>query len=226
MNVLTKKDQNLTNKITYNRLAEAYRILKTNIEFVSIQKDLKTIVFTSTSKSEGKSTTVANYGMTLAEQNKRVLIIDCDLRNPTQHKIFKLKNNYGLTEVLLKRISYDNAIQKTYNDNLSILTTGLMPPNPASILSSERMTKLIGRLQPEYDYIIIDTCPINLASDTSILAAMADGTVLVVRSKQCNREALKRSIKALELAKVNLLGVVLNCVEQDYKDEYYYYNYK
>jgi capsular exopolysaccharide synthesis family protein len=225
MSLLAKKERKSSTRQISNRLTEAYRTLLTNIEFVSIQKELKTIVFTSSNRDEGKSTTVANYGLALAEQGKEVLILDCDLRNPTQHELFKLPNDMGLTEVLLRKIEPEDAIQKTGFNGLSLLTTGLMPPNPASILNSDRMIQLVETLKNYYDVILFDTCPVSVASDTLIVAAMMDGTVMVIRANQSNRDVITRSLKSLELANVNVIGTVLNAVPRDYNDDYYYYGY-
>lgn len=225
MNIPDKKDKKYKNNIIYNRLLEAYRTLVTNVNFVSIQKEIKSIVLTSGNRNEGKSTVAANFGISLAERGIKTIIVDCDLRNPTQQDIFDVKNDYGLTEVLMGHVSLNEALKITAYDNLFLLTAGLIPPNPTGMLNSLKMTKLIDQIKKDYDMILFDTCPLGIASDPSIMSAMADGTILIIRANSTNRDIVNRSVKVLELAKANILGVVLNSVEYDNKDDYYYYGY-
>jgi capsular exopolysaccharide synthesis family protein len=219
------------NLITYmnpkSPASEAYRILRTNIQFASPDKELKTILITSSTPDEGKSTTVVNLGIILAQAGKKILVIDCDLRKPVIHKSFRLSNDSGLTNILVSNIESCNVINKTYIDNLEILTSGPIPPNPAELLGSKKMKNLLQELTRIYDYIILDTPPIGLVTDSALLAAVADGTILVISSGKVVVEMAKRSTDSLLKVGANILGVVLNKIPKNGKGYYnsYYYKY-
>lgn len=193
-------------------IAEAYRTLRTNIQFASFDRDIQTIVVTSSGPSEGKSTTVGNLGLTLAESGKKVLVIDCDLRKPSIHKKFKISNLTGLSNILVEDIKLENACVIVV-DNLYVLPAGTIPPNPVEMLSSKKMKAFIESMKRDFDYIIIDTPPVIAVTDAQILSTMADGVLLVVSSGEADRQATLRAKALLEKVKANLLGVVLNKVE-------------
>ena len=171
--------------ISYNDpksvISEQYRAIRTNIEYSNVDQNTKTILVTSSDKNEGKTTTVSNLAVSFANLNKKVLLIDCDLRNASIHKMFRLNNIYGLTDILAKDRAVDKCIQKTELENLYVLTAGSTPPNPAEILSSEKMKNLIEDLKNIYDYIFIDTPPLGLVTDAGALSSFIDGVVLVVK---------------------------------------------
>lgn len=205
-------------------VAEAYRTLRTNIQFASFDKDIKTIVITSSGPTEGKSTTAGNLAISMAEMGRRVLLIDCDLRRPSIHKKFQISNQTGLSNLLVENIKVEDAAVK-FMDNLYILTSGKIPPNPAEMLSSNKMRNFIAEMKEQFDFIILDTPPVIAVTDAQILSTMADGVLLVVSSGQAEREAVERSKSLLVNVGANILGVVLNKVEINSRRGYGYYYY-
>ena len=214
--------------ISYNDpksvISEQYRAIRTNIEYSNVDQNTKTILVTSSDKNEGKTTTVSNLAVSFANLNKKVLIIDCDLRNPSIHKMFKINNIYGLTDILAKDRAVDKCIQETELENLYVLTAGATPPNPAEILSSEKMKNLIEDLKNIYDYIFIDTPPIGLVTDAGVLSSFIDGVVLVVKSESVEKKYLEETKKKLDAVDARILGAILNSYKSEQKD-YNYYSY-
>ena len=214
--------------ISYNDpksvISEQYRAIRTNIEYSNVDQNTKTILVTSSDKNEGKTTTVSNLAVSFANLNKKVLLIDCDLRNASIHKMFKLNNIYGLTDILAKDRAVDKCIQKTELENLYVLTAGSTPPNPAEILSSEKMKNLIEDLKNIYDYIFIDTPPIGLVTDAGVLSSFIDGVVLVVKSESVEKKYLEETKKKLDAVDARILGAILNSYKSEQKD-YNYYSY-
>ena len=214
--------------ISYNDpksvISEQYRAIRTNIEYSNVDQNTKTILVTSSDKNEGKTTTVSNLAVSFANLNKKVLLIDCDLRNASIHKMFKLNNIYGLTDILAKDRAVDKCIQKTELENLYVLTAGAIPPNPAEILSSEKMKNLIEDLKNIYDYIFIDTPPIGLVTDAGVLSSFIDGVVLVVKSESIEKKYLEETKKKLDAVDARILGAILNSYKSEQKD-YDYYSY-
>lgn len=214
--------------ISYNDpksvISEQYRAIRTNIEYSNVDQNTKTILVTSSDKNEGKTTTVSNLAVSFANLNKKVLIIDCDLRNPSIHKMFKINNIYGLTDILAKDRAVDKCIQETELENLYVLTAGATPPNPAEILSSEKMKNLIEDLKNIYDYIFIDTPPIGLVTDAGVLSSFIDGVVLVVKSESIEKKYLEETKKKLDAVDARILGAILNSYKSEQKD-YNYYSY-
>ncbi len=214
----------ITNLGTKSPISEAYRTLRTNLEFMSPDEPLKTILFTSTGPGEGKSTTATNTAISMAQLGKKVLLIDCDLRKPVQHKMFNLSNMEGLTNALVDySIDVDKFIQNTIVNNFDILTSGPIPPNPAELLGSQRMSKLLQSVLVKYDLIILDTPPIISVTDAAILTTITDGVILVVGAKIVDRDMLKKAKELLVKVKARILGVVLNRIEIEKNQEYYYY---
>lgn len=205
-------------------ITEQYRLIRTNIEFASVDKVFKSIVVTSPAPSEGKTTTAANLAIVLALQEKQVLLVDTDLRKPSIHYAFKVSNMNGLTNVLTKKSSLEDAISKTYIPNLDILTSGPIPPNPAELLNSKAMKTIIEQLYKTFDYIVFDTPPALAVADPQIMANHCDAVVMVVTSGKTNKEAALKTKKLLEKAKAPLIGVVLNGVEA--KANNYHYQYE
>ena len=214
--------------ISYNDpksvISEQYRAIRTNIEYSNVDQNTKTILVTSSDKNEGKTTTVSNLAVSFANLNKKVLLIDCDLRNASIHKMFRLNNIYGLTDILAKDRAVDKCIQKTELENLYVLTAGAIPPNPAEILSSEKMKNLIENLKNVYDYIFIDTPPIGLVTDAGVLSSFIDGVVLVVKSESVEKKYLEETKKKLDAVDARILGAILNSYKSEQKD-YNYYSY-
>ncbi|EYE87668.1 hypothetical protein Q428_11955 [Fervidicella metallireducens AeB] len=218
------------NLITYNSpkspITEAYRTLRTNIQFSSFDEKVKVIVITSTGPGEGKSTTSSNLAVTMAQGGNKTLLIDCDLRKSMLHRKFNLSNEIGLTNLLVDELNLDRVIQNTRVENLSILTAGTKPPNPAELLGSEKMSSFVQEMKKIYDYIIIDTPPVIMVTDAQILSQYADGVLLVVASGEAEKDAVLRSKELLQKVDAKILGVVLNKIDASSKGRYnYYYQY-
>ncbi|MCR1900068.1 CpsD/CapB family tyrosine-protein kinase [Irregularibacter muris] len=203
--------------------AEAYRILRTNLQFSSAGK-LKTIVVTSAAPGDGKSTSSINMAITLAQAEKRVLLIDCDLRKSTIHKYLRISNQEGLTNVLAGMTTQDKVLLATDIKGLQVITAGPTPPNPAELLHSQRMKDLLKEVREQYDYVILDTPPVVAVTDGSLLSTLVDGTILVVSAGNTPIDIAKKAKENLEKVHANILGVVLNKIKVD-SEQYYYYDY-
>ncbi|MBX0328296.1 CpsD/CapB family tyrosine-protein kinase [Oscillochloris sp. ZM17-4] len=189
--------------------AEAYRTLRTNIQFSSLDRPLKTLLVTSTAPDEGKSIALANLAVTMAQAEQRVLLVDCDLRRPSLHSIFGLSNELGLTSAILEG---EGAlpIQATAVNGLSLLSSGPLPPRPADLLGSRRMVALLDRLRATADIVLIDTPPVVAVTDAAVLAPQADGVLLVLQAGHTRRDRAREARQILEKVKANIIGVVLN----------------
>lgn len=204
-------------------ISEAYRTLRTNIQFAGVDRALKTIMVTSTGPSEGKSTTIANLAVVMSQADKKTLLIDADMRKPTVHHTFDLINRDGLTTYLTGQQSVDQVIQKTTINRLDVITSGPIPPNPSELLNSKVMTRLLEELNGRYDQVLIDTPPVIAVTDAQVLASKVDGVVLVVNAGKTNKDIAMKAKQQLENVKANILGVVLN--NKEIKDDSYYYYY-
>ncbi|MCP3761372.1 CpsD/CapB family tyrosine-protein kinase [Domibacillus sp. A3M-37] len=202
-------------------IAEQYRTIRTNILFSSVNESYRMLLVTSTEQAEGKSTTVANLAVVLSDQRKKVLLVDADTRKPTLHHVFSLPNRIGLTNVLVKQISCQEAFSKTKIDNLFVLTSGPIPPNPAELLGSSVMKEFSEKVLSEFDYVLVDTPPILLVTDAQVLANQCDRTIFVVNSGKANVDKTRKAKELLQSAKAKLLGVVLN--NREIKDFNSYY---
>ncbi|MFJ5964512.1 CpsD/CapB family tyrosine-protein kinase [Bacillus sp. NPDC093026] len=191
-------------------IAEQFRTIRTNIEFTSIQTRLKSILVTSSLPKEGKSFTAANLAAVFAQQKKRVLLMDADLRKPTVHEYFDLSHHTGLTNVLLHNCSLEEAILPTTIEHLALLPSGTIPPNPAELLSSSVMKQLFYEIEQQYDMVIVDSAPLLPVADAKILANRTDGIILVVLSGKTKIAAVKKSKEVLEGTTGKLLGAMLN----------------
>ncbi len=204
-------------------ISEQYRTLRTNLEFSSVDKALKTILVTSSSPSEGKSMTTANLAVVYAQQGKKVLLIDADLRKPTVHYTFRLDNLRGLSNILVNEAKLEEATNSTGIDNLDVISSGPIPPNPSELLGSRRMQLLIEEATNLYDLVIFDTPPVLAVTDAQILGNVVDGSILVIRSGQTEYELAIKAKEALEPAAAKLLGTVLNDRDKSSTTNYYYY---
>ena len=204
-------------------VAESFRTLRSNLQFSEFGKNIKLIVITSTSPNEGKSEVSINLAASLAQQGKKVIIIDADMRKPTQHQLTELNNTEGLSTFLLKKTGVDSINHLTINDvNLDVLTSGPVPPNPAEMLASVSMEQTLKAFGDFYDYVIIDTPPLLATTDAQILASIADATLLVVDIKKTKRRQVIESRRRLDNVGAKLLGLVMNKINS-HKDSYYYY---
>lgn len=190
--------------------AEAYRTLRTNILFSSLDRPLHTLLVTSTAPNEGKSTTLANLAVTMAQAEQRVLMVDCDLRRPSLHSIFGLPNERGLTSALLEQGEGPLPIQETSVPGLQLLPSGPLPPRPADLLGSRRMGVLIERLRAAADIVLFDTPPVVAVTDAAVLAPRVDGVLLVLQAGHTRRDRARQARQVLEKVKANIVGVVLN----------------
>lgn len=210
----------IVDKLPKSITAESYRSLRTNIQYSSIDKHVKTLVVTSSNAGEGKSTVAGNLAYTFFQSGKRVLIIDCDLRKPSLHRKFNVSNEVGLTDVLVGT-SELNKVMRKIDDNLYLLTTGTLPPNPAEIIGSNTMENFLDECKINFDYIILDTPPILPVTDSKLLAIKADATVLVVRSEISKLKHVSQAFKELGKVNANVIGTILNDVEVHSERLYY-----
>lgn len=205
--------------------AEAYRTLRTNIQYSSFDKEIKTLVVTSAEMAEGKSTVAGNIALSFAQDEKKVILLDCDLRKPSVHKNFKVSNVVGVSEVLLGKVTLEEAIQKR-NDSFYFLTSGKIPPNPSEMLGSSAMEKLIEELKSKFDFIVLDTAPLQAVTDAQILSRKVDGTILVTRAEKTKRDSVIEAKNLLEKVGANIIGSVLHAVGNTRGKYYYYYGNK
>ncbi|SIT73693.1 capsular exopolysaccharide family [Edaphobacillus lindanitolerans] len=204
-------------------VSEQFRTLRSNIIFSTVDDELNTLLVTSATPGDGKSTVSANIATLFAQDGKRVLLIDADMRKPTVHYTFNLVNSAGLSSVLTQQQTANEAIRQTeISPNLHIMTSGPIPPNPAELLGSRAMTRLVDSLKQQYEMIVFDAPPTLSVTDAQILANQSDGTIFVVNSGATEKENLEKAISLLEKARARVLGTVLNNYQID-KDGYYQY---
>ena len=207
-------------------IAEAYRGIRTSIEFSNLDKNLQVITVTSSMQNEGKSTVLANLAVSFANLDKKVLIMEGDLRNPSVHRMFNISNIKGLTDILLQNKVFADCVHCTDVKNLHVLTCGAIPPNPSEILSSKKIRDFIESLREYYDYIFIDAPPIGIVTDAGIISTYTDGCIFVVGAGEADIEMAKVSKERLEKVGANILGVVLNKFESSGASGYYNYYYE
>ncbi|PDW03913.1 CpsD/CapB family tyrosine-protein kinase [Candidatus Viridilinea mediisalina] len=195
--------------------AEAYRTLRTNILFSSLDRPLRTLLVTSTAPNEGKSTTLANLAVTMAQAEQRVLVVDCDLRRPSLHTLFGLPNEQGLTSAILAQNDDLPPAQATVVPGLKVLTSGPLPPRPADLLGSRRMAAMIERMSANADIVLFDTPPVVAVTDAAALAPRVDGVLLVLHAGHTRRDRAREARQLLEKVKANIVGVVLNGAKQE-----------
>ncbi|UBH23092.1 CpsD/CapB family tyrosine-protein kinase [Macrococcus armenti] len=222
---LTKERKLITHLYPKSTISEQYRMIRSNIMFSGVDNEIKKLVVTSAAPSAGKSTTAANIAVAYAQAGKSVLLIDGDLRKPTVHYTFETKNVFGLSNLITDQINLEQAVQNTKVENLSIMTSGPIPPNPSELLSSKKFKDLIQSFEQYFDMIIIDTPPVLAVTDAVIMSTVVDGTIIVTNVETNNKHHLLKAKEVLEKSDVNILGVVLNNVEKSGKDDYYYYEY-
>ena len=206
-------------------ISESYRSIRTNIQFANLDKNLQTIMVTSPTAREGKTTTLSNVALAMADAEHRVLIVDCDMRKPRIHKVFEISNIYGMAEILLHGGDYKKALNPTSNENLYIITAGKIPSNPSELLYSNAMKTLIQNLKKDFEYIFIDAPPVVPVTDAVIMSNYVDGVILVCASGVIEIELAQKAKESLENVNANILGVVLNKIntKNDKYSSYYYY---
>ncbi|MBQ7822472.1 MAG: CpsD/CapB family tyrosine-protein kinase [Clostridia bacterium] len=223
---------NTVDSTTNFQITEAYKALRTNVQFsvAGSESKCKRIAITSALPKEGKTITTINLAVTFAQTDARVLIIDCDMRRPRIHRYYDLESRVGLSNILSGMCTLTEAIKQTNRPNLHVIPAGLIPPNPAELIASENMKKMLDELSEVYDYIIIDTPPVNIVTDALSLVPYVDGTIIVVRSAQSTHPETKKVLTKFEYANAPVLGFVLNNVisssTKGYTSKYRNYSYR
>lgn len=203
--------------------AEAYKTLRTNIQYSSFDKNAQAIIVTSSQPGEGKSTTSGNLALSMAQDGKKTILIDCDLRKPTIHKKFGITNSSGLSEVIVGKVDLKDAM-KEFDKNLTIITSGKIPPNPSEMLGSNNMQRFLDELKGHYDCIILDTPPVLAVTDAQILSRNVDGMVLVIRAGRTKKDMVLKAKKQIENVGGKIIGTILNAVDsKNGRNNYYYY---
>ena len=204
--------------------AEAYRTIRSNIGFSDVDNEMKTILFTSTKQNEGKSTMTSNIAYSFSKlENCKVLVVDMDLRNPTVHKMFEVSNTYGLMDNLKNDRPLEKCVHKI-EENIHVLPTGALPPNPAEVLSSKKVANFLKNIKDHYDYIFIDAPPVGAVSDATVISKNVDGVMYVVGANETDLSHAQIGIENLKKADANVLGAVLNKYEST-QPNYAYYGY-
>ncbi len=204
-------------------LAEAFRTLRANLSFAGPPETRTLLLVTSTAPDDGKSTVVANLGAVLAQAGDRVLVVDCDLRKPTLHRMLAVPNHRGLTNVLVQRAPVEELLLDGPVPGLKVLTSGPVPPNPAELLATPEMSYLLAQLRENYDAVLVDTPPLLAVADAAVLAPLVDGVILVVSAWSARVDMVQEALEQLEKARARILGVVLNRTRVPARDYYYYY---
>lgn len=227
---LDKQQKKGTTLITITKpnsvVAEQFRTIRTNIQFSMIDKELKSIIFTSSGPFEGKSTVAANIASVFSDQGKRVCLIDTDMRKPTVYRTFNLQNTVGLSSLITSRaLEIKDVVQEIEGTDLDVITSGPIPPNPSELLNSSRMNELIKKLEEEYDLVLFDMPPVVSVTDAQIMATKTDGVVFVVRRGIAHTDDVKHAKELLDMVHANVLGVVFNGAEKKTDRSYSYYGY-
>ncbi|HSR31801.1 MAG TPA: CpsD/CapB family tyrosine-protein kinase [Anaerolineae bacterium] len=220
-------DEKLSELITVSEprspISEAYRALRTNLDFASLDQALKTLVVTSAGVGEGKSTTLANLAVVSAQAGRKVVLVDADLRRPTLHQIFGLSNEIGLTTAMRDEAALASPpVQETGIKGLGVLTSGPLPPNPADLMGARRMEDVIGVLVEQADQVIFDTPPVVAVTDAAVLATKVDGVLLVISAGRTRREQARTAVQRLEQVNARLVGTVLTNLQMEAVFQGYY----
>jgi non-specific protein-tyrosine kinase len=206
-------------------ISEAYRTLRTNLEFTSLDKPLRSMVVTSAAPEEGKSTTLANLAVAIAQSGKKVILVDCDLRRPSLHNFFNARNTPGFTDMMRDdSLMSKPPLQETGVANLFLLSSGTIPPNPAELIASRKMNQLITALQEQADVVLFDAPPIIAVTDAALLATKVDAALLVISAGKTKRDHAKKAKALLEKVNAHLIGTVLNNVKGEASLYQYYSN--
>ncbi|SOC37696.1 CpsD/CapB family tyrosine-protein kinase [Salinicoccus kekensis] len=216
----------VVDKQPHATVSEQFRTIRTNIMYSSVNTDIKSVLFTSDLAGSGKSTVAANMAVAYAQAGKKTLLLDADLRRPTSHETFRVGNREGLSTLIVNDIHLKEVIKGTEFDNLDLITSGPIPPNPAELLSAPKLDAIMVRLVTHYDMVIIDSPPILSVTDAQLLSKNADGVVLVTNVEKNNRDRLNEAKDLLNKSGANILGIVLNGRTAEYKRDGHNYYYQ
>lgn len=205
-------------------VSEQFRTVRTNINFSMPDADLKTLIITSTTPGEGKSTNSSNIAVVYAQSGKRVLLVDSDMRKPTVHHTFRVPNTRGLSSLLTRQCAIEDVVHESAQPGLFIIPSGPIPPNPAELIGSQNMDRFMDTVSEQYDIIIFDAPPVLSVTDAQILANKCAGTILVVNTGATEKENVLKAKEVLMSSKANMIGVILNNYVHE-KDHYYYQYY-
>lgn len=221
------KERHLISDIdTSFRIIEDYKFVRANVVFSLSILEKKILAVSSPNASEGKSTSAANIAIALAQNGSSVLLMDADMRKPVQHRFFKTKNSQGLSTLIIQKSSIERSIKSTGVKNLYLIPAGPIPPNPSELLASPQFAKLLDQLSQNYDYVIVDTPPINEVSDTMSLSNCIGGLLLVVRFGKTCYKAIENCMNLVNLSKLNVIGFLINDIYYKRSLSYEYKNYK
>lgn len=220
-------DEKLSELITVSEprspVSEAFRTLRTNLDFAGLDQALGTLLVTSAGVGEGKSTTLANLAVVSAQTGRRVVLVDADLRRPIMHEVFGLDNSQGLTTVMMDEAALAHPpLQDSGVEGLSVLTSGPLPPNPADLIGSRRMQELIAALTKQADQVFFDTPPVVAVTDAAVLATKVDGVLLIITAGKTRREYARTAVQRLQQVNARLVGIVLTNVQMGGGFEGYY----
>lgn len=219
------KRRQILNKNSNFLVREAYKSLRTNLQFLLRKESCKKLCVVSGTAGEGKSITTLNLAISLAESGQRILLIDADMRLPTQARLLVEKVSPGLSNVLAGLSSAEEAIRKNIYPGLDLIFAGDVPPNPSELLGSPEMLELLEKQSENYDYILVDTPPVGIVTDACVLAPHLDGVLLLVRQGHAKKEEVRQSVRKLQMAGARILGYVFNAVPTELGNSYSYYYY-
>jgi len=227
---LDKEQRKGTSLITVTKpssiIAEQFRTIRTNIQFSMVDNNLKTIIFTSSGPWEGKSTVASNIASVFADQGKKILLVDADMRKPTVFRTFNMQNTIGLSTLITSRdVTLKDVVQVVDDIGIDIISSGPIPPNPSELLNSNRMNEIIKIMESEYDLVLFDMPPVVSVTDAQIMATKTDGVVFVVRRGIAHTDDVKHAKELLDMVQANVLGVVFNGAEKKSDRSYSYYGY-
>lgn len=211
----------------HSMVAESYKMFRTNLSYMNVDKDNKVILFTSSTTEEGKTTSISNAAVSLAQSGKKVLLVECDLRKARIHTVFDIPQTPGLTNVLAEKKPLSGVVTALEElPNLHVLTSGVLPPDPAETLNTQALATLIEQARNSYDVILLDAPPVLAVTDALILCKQADGVILIVASGESKKDDARKAKKALEKVGAKIMGAVLTKVQVSSKAHYYYYGNK
>ncbi|WP_239775984.1 polysaccharide biosynthesis tyrosine autokinase [Mammaliicoccus sp. K-M42] len=224
---IKKSDKEITTLITHKKpkavVSEKFRGIRSNILFSTADDDIQTLLVTSDKPASGKSTVSANIAVTYAQAGFKTLLIDGDMRKPTQHYIFNQNNITGLSNLIINKSTFEEAVHATEVLNLDVLTSGPIPPNPSELIGSTNMLEIFEELKKQYDFILVDTPPVNTVTDAQLIGELTKNAVYIIDVENNNKESVKKGKELLEKSGTKILGAILNKAPLDKSSSSYYY---